>query len=578
MKQINSLSPEKYLENKEYFDKGLIASLENQWKQNQNLKERIDILEGCRQRDMKTIKTLRLKCSDLSVQVYNLKTKDKDTCTEIDQLGHEIQKVYEILNEEIDSRDKTITELLKIIEEQQSELNDYKRKEKKNRLADSTNTNNPTSAYRFDDAVKDEGKKKINSRTKSGKKRGGQPGHKNTRTVLTDDHDEVIQFKVKAVPTGAEPVYDEAGNIKYYRVQVIDGEFTTRVKEVRMTISEDGIDLSEETMKSFRINPMTYSPHLKAQVLYLQSRGVVSLNRLCTIMNELSMGKLSITEGTVVNWMKEFDICSEAYRSNILKQILSTWLVHVDETGYKINGKQSWLHVLCTGNNAYFVMTEKRKDEESGPLKLLEFFENVLMHDHYKAYYDLLKCIHAECNVHILRYLQAGVDFDEIMECQKMIDHLKNLLARKYELVEAGITEISEEEYEEAKRKYLEIIDDALEKYEPKYKDIPAKYVPDAIKTLRRMKEYVDEHLLFLKDFDVEFTNNAAERQCRAAKAHKKISGQCYSIETAKYLTSLMTVIQTSSLQKTNTLQIMTDLMSGQSEAAPNNNTNTFSA
>ena len=118
-----------------------------------------------------------------------------------------------------------------------------------------------------------------------------------------------------------------------------------------------------------------------------------------------------------------------------------------------------------------------------------------------------------------------------------------------------------ESEYEEYRNEYIEIIDNTLTKYEAKYKDVPAKYVPDALKTLRRMKEYANEHLLFLKDFDVPFTNNAAERQARAAKAHKKISGQCYSIETSKYLTTLLTVIQTASLQGINTLNLMNELM-----------------
>ena len=77
------------------------------------------------------------------------------------------------------------------------------------------------------------------------------------------------------------------------------------------------------------------------------------------------------------------------------------------------------------------------------------------------------------------------------------------------------------------------------------------------------MGKYADEHLLFLKDFDVEFTNNAAERQCRVVKAHKKISGQCQNIDTAGYLTSLLTVIQTANLQGINTLNLMDEILNG---------------
>lgn len=336
----------------------------------------------------------------------------------------------------------------------------------------------------------------------------------------------------------------------------------TTVEEYHFVVDHDGITLSAEMMNRFRINPVAYSNQLKSQVLYLQSKGVVSLNRLCTILNELSGNEIHITEGTVINWMKEFEEKSSGYRAWIMEKVLGSWQVHVDETGYKLNGRQSWIHVMCTEECAYFVMTEKRKDTERGPLKQLETFENVLCHDHFKPYYDL-DCYHAECNAHIERYLRAGIDFDEITGCQKMIDLLNRALRRKNELITSGMNEMQETEYESIKAEYLRIIEATLKEYDESHKDIPAKYIPDAIKTLRRMKKYVNEHLLFLKDFDVDFSNNAAERQCRVVKAHKKISGQCYSINTASYLTSLLTVIQSANLQKINTLNLMNEIMCG---------------
>lgn len=564
MKYQNRLTPEKYLENKEYFDQGLIDSLANQVEQNRKLKERIQIYQARIERDKTTIINLRQKCQNLTVEVWNLKHNKSDNQNEIGQLENEIRNVYDILNKEVDSRDKTINELLEIIKKQDEEISDLKRKERKRKLADTTNTNNPTSTYRFNDAVKDKTKKEIaNSRKKTGRKRGGQPGHKSTRAKLSERCDNVYEIHVKEVPSGAQPVYDEEGNIKYYCAQVKDARYVTEVDEYHFFVDDNGITLNDDTMNRFRISPLAYSNHLKSQVLYLQSKGVISLNRLCIILNELSEGELNITEGTVVNWMKEFNKKSEGYRSYAMEQILVDWIVHVDETGWKENGKQAWVHVMCTKQYAYFVMTDKRKDTERGPLWLLRNFKNVLIHDHFKPYYELLDCIHGECNGHIDRYLQAGIDFDQLEGCRQMYDLLIRSLRRKTELIATGINEMEADEYEAVKTEYLQIIDKALDGYEEQHKDIPAKYIPDGIKTLRRMKEYVNEHLLYLKDFDVEYTNNAAERQCRVIKAHKKISGQCYSIGTGEYLTSLLTVIQSANLQKINTLDLMTEIMCG---------------
>lgn len=212
---------------------------------------------------------------------------------------------------------------------------------------------------------------------------------------------------------------------------------------------------------------------------------------------------------------------------------MKTWLVHVDETGYRINGRQSWLHVLCTPQFTYFVIIQKRKDTETGPLKLLEGFSNGLCHDHFKPYYTLLNCDYSECNAHIERYLKAGVDFDEIEGCAEMLKLLQRSLKRKNELIASGIKEMDKSEYEAIKAEYLAVIEKTIGQYEQEHKGILAKYVPDVIRTLKRMKEYADEHLLFLRNFDVSYTNNAAEKQCRTVKAHKKISVQCYSIDTA---------------------------------------------
>ena len=120
-------------------------------------------------------------------------------------------------------------------------------------------------------------------------------------------------------------------------------------------------------------------------------------------------------------------------------------------------------------------------------------FENVLIHDYYKAYYDLESCIHAECNEHILRSLKGGVDFDDVKKCQEMITLLQIALHRKHELQ--------------------------------------------------------------ARDFSVPFDNNEAERQARICKIFKKISGQCATLETGKHKMAMLSVLQTATKQKQNTLE-----------------------
>ncbi len=132
-----------------------------------------------------------------------------------------------------------------------------------------------------------------------------------------------------------------------------------------------------------------------------------------------------------------------------------------------------------------------------------------------KLYYDLESCIHAECNEHILRSLKGGVDYDDVKKCQEMIILLQTALHRKHELQAQGIQQMAEEEYKAIEEKFLNIAEQTVRNTMMNIRISKTKYVPEAIKTLKRMKEYVKEHLLFLRDFSVPFDNNEAERQAK---------------------------------------------------------------
>ena len=65
-------------------------------------------------------------------------------------------------------------------------------------------------------------------------------------------------------------------------------------------------------------------------------------------------------------------------------------------------------------------------------------------------------------------------------------------------------------------------------------------HIPEYIKLFQRMKRYKKEHLMFLYDFNVSYTNNNAERALRMIKTRKKVSGQVLSIDRGNQLLSLL--------------------------------------
>ena len=167
------------------------------------------------------------------------------------------------------------------------------------------------------------------------------------------------------------------------------------------------------------------------------------------------------------------------------------------------------------------------------------------MHDHLKSYYTLENCQHEECNAHIQRYLQEGIDFEDSEACGKVLEILQMSLHRKHELQRKGYGRMAEEEVSAISGMMQTVMSEEIRRYSEEHPDIKKRYEASYIKLFRRMMEYIDEHLLFLRDFDVPYTNNEAERCCRKIKTKKNASHQFISEESVQAYASVMSVIET---------------------------------
>lgn len=560
MYKQSALTPETYLTNKRYFDTSLVSLLEKQQHQIQSLQKKAKLRDATVYKKTAILTTLRVKYKDLSAVHYNLKQLLKETKDGADKIIKDMDKEIRNINKRIDDElQQSYTENNELYDENQAlkkEIEKLRRerdKYKKVASQDSTNSSLCPSSDMF--------KKQVGLRQPSTKKVGGQVGHIGHHSKLTQEPHTIIEKTVRVAPTGATAVFNDANEIVYYVTQEIDAKFVTTITETRYFIQEDGEIIPSEVMKTYKINNVTYHTSFKSMVLYLNSKGTIALHRLCTILNELSKGETHLRASTVTNWSKEFYDKSESARKSIIKEIQESRVTCVDETGWKIAGKNNWMQIMCTDHVVYFVCTKKRADDITGPIKLLEGYKGHLVHDHFKSYYRLENCTHNQCNVHILRYLRAGIDFYGSVECAQLMQLMIEMNHTKKELLAKGILQMEDAKKREYEDRYLEIIDKTICSYNEKNPTMPKKYVPDYIKTMKRMREYKEDHLRFIEDFSVPFDNNTAERQARSVKAKKKISGQSNNLRTANYFAAIQTFNQTCILQNRNTLETIEDIL-----------------
>lgn len=546
------------LKHRGYFDNRLVEIAANADRIISSLKSDIDALKK-QNMDLRHDLKLAYDCIKAKdKEIHQIRKFSESKSSEVEEMMERLKRLEEEMKKDrkiIEEKTKEIDELIKKNDELTKRIN---RKIKRLQSSNSTNSNMPST---FDVLTHIKSKANANTRKKSGLKKGGQEGHPVHKSELLSNADEVLNLNVKKAPKGAVRCIDDEGKT-YYATQEIDLILKSKITETRYYIHEDGIILNDDVMAKYAINCITYAPHFKSSIVYLNQKGTIPLQRLCDITNEISGGEINLKPSTIVKWNNEFHYRSIQAREEILKTILVSEKVHVDETGVKIYGQTGWFHVMTNANGSYFIATDKRGDGENGPVALLAEYEGIVIHDHFKKYNLLKKCIHAECNAHIERYMKCGIDVDQNEECREMLELLHKMLSRKIELLQNGIDKMEEEELERFEEEYLSIARKGLKNFYDKNPGIEKKYEPEFIPTFKRMIEHKEDHLRFLKDFRVPYTNNAAERQCRAIKAKKKASGQFVSFEGAQAYADILTIMQTSKLRNENTLANIENIFS----------------
>jgi len=374
---------------------------------------------------------------------------------------------------------------------------------------DSSNSSKPPSTDGF--------KKIYNSREKTGRKPGGQNGHPGNVPVLMANPANIINHKREKCGCGGLIEYSG----EYQAKQIVELEIRANVTEYRSYTGVCGncnaIVKNDMPLKDI----ITYGESVKAFVCMLCNEGLVSINRIKTMLFEMTNGTIDLSEGTIAKWNKDLSGKLAPFIEKIKEKLLVQPVLHKDESGIRINNSLQWFHVLSNKVYTLYFSNEKRGNEADKEIDILPAYSGVLIHDHLKGLYSF-NCAHAECNAHILRYLKSIVETYKRAWAVQMIAFLTNAnnlvkehKARNSPALDAGTLA-------EYRAHYDQILEQGrLEFFQGTKKD----YNGEDMKLLRRLKEYKKEHLMFLSDFQVPFDNNLAERDPRMIKSKTKVSG-----------------------------------------------------
>lgn len=413
---------------------------------------------------------------------------------------------------------------------------------------DSHNSSKPPSS---------DGPKKTKSMRKpSGRSPGGQTGHKGSTLKMVDNPNYTQTHRVEGkCHCGCS--LKEIEPVGYEKRQVFDlPEIKIEVTEHRCEIKI--CDCGAKHVADFPdgVNsPVQYGNRIKSNAVYLMNYQHLPYDRACETIRDLFNQEIS--PGTLFNFNKScYDHLKET--SEIIKeQIMSSLVVHFDETGSSASKEKHWLHTAGTEQFTYYACHRRRGKIAMDEIGILPNFDGTAVHDYWKSYMKY-PCKHALCGAHHLRNLQYI--FEQYH--QSWAEDMQKLLCEIKENVEIEKEQndhLDQQTINNFETRYQKILTAGYQANPPpknltkkKKRGRPKRGEP--LNLLDRFKNLPKEVLAFMYDFNVPFDNNLAERDIRMMKLQQKISGTFRSKQGADIFCRIRGFISTVRKQNMNVL------------------------
>jgi len=383
----------------------------------------------------------------------------------------------------------------------------------------------------------------YNSRSKTGRKPGGQPGHKGC--TLTQDQVETLLGSGEC-----DHVVETFGGP--------DGEFVTRyvldmrvrlvVRELRFYADADGASTLPPELNSV----VTYGNTVKASGLALAYAGNVPLKRTCDILSILSGGYIRLSPGSLYKFSESLaEGLYERHIAGIEEKLMNSEVLCTDSTAVTVNGVQQYIRNQSTRDAVLYTPTVTKTLNEMERVGILKDYAGVCVHDHETAVYHF-GTGHAECNAHILRYLRKNSEETGNSWSARMAELLLEMNSEVQAHESRTIPELE-------LRTFSEEYDNILREGRTQNRRISGVAREEEIKLIRRMERCRDNHLLFASHPEVPFTNNMSERDLRKCKNRQKISGGFRKDAGKQIYCIVMSIIESCKRRNENFLGVFLD-------------------
>jgi len=391
---------------------------------------------------------------------------------------------------------------------------------------DSHNSSLPPSSDRFVRPPK-------SLRQKSGKKPGGQKGHRGHHLQQVEMPDQVLIHPVACCEHCQQDLRSQPAALPERR-QVMD------LPVKRLWVTEHRVEEKQcpvcfhLTRASFpaRVKaPAQYGTGIQTIATYLVEGQAVPYARASQLLQELLGVQLSA--GSIASFVKSCHQQLAEVETQLKAALVKARVLNQDETGLRVGTTGWWVHVCSTERLTHYAAHRSRGRTALDAIGIAPQFRGTSVHDGLTSYqgYGFTQAL---CNVHHLRELTFVEEELKQVWARKMKDLLLDMKAEVEQAKAVSQHELEVLVLARLLRRYDEILTEGYHANPPT--PPPKKRTPGRPKQsparnlLDRLSQGKWAVLQFLHDFAVPFDNNQAERDLRMIKIQQKVSG-CFRTE-----------------------------------------------
>ena len=393
--------------------------------------------------------------------------------------------------------------------------------------------------------VKDKIEKK-----RSGRGRGGQPGHPGTQRKLVVVEELKAEYDIKPhscrhcgenlMGEDAHPYRHQVAEIPPVKIEVT--EYRLHTLSCQICGTETRAKLPEGVPQG------GFGPRFQAQVSILSGKYHLSKRETVGILDDFYGVDLGL--GSVPKLEKRTSAAIGPAVEEARAYVRTQPVAHQDETGWREAGKKAWLWVLATRSVTVFLVDLHRSAEVAKKMLGVDF-KGILTTDRWSAYNWLENRYRQLCWAHLLRDFQAFVERGAEAQAlgEALLAHTHQMFSL-WHLLEKG--QSTRSQFQEQMLPIRSQVGELLRQGSHCSHSATAGTCRDILKRESALWTFVDVE-------GVQPTNNFGEQKIRSGVLWRNSSFGTQSAAGSRFVERILTVATTLKQQKRNLLDYLTE-------------------